>query len=86
MRGQGLGRALYGRLMPLLAELGYCQAFAGVALPNADSAGLHEALGFQPVGVYRNVGFKHGAWRDVEWWQKSLRETDAPSTPQPFRG
>jgi phosphinothricin acetyltransferase len=43
--------------------------------------GLHEALGFQPIGVYRNVGFKHGAWRDVGWWQRSLRETEAPPGP-----
>jgi phosphinothricin acetyltransferase len=76
-----VGRALYDRLLPLLAELGYCQAFAGVALPNVGSVGLHEALGFQPIGVYRNVGFKHGAWRDVGWWQRSLRETEAPPGP-----
>lgn len=78
MRGQGVGRALYGRLLPLLAELGYCQAFAGVALPNAGSVGLHESQGFMPIGVYRNVGYKMGKWRDVGWWQKALREQDAP--------
>ena len=84
-RGQGVGRALYGRLLPLLAELGYCQAFAGIALPNAGSVGLHEAMGFQALGVYRNVGFKHGAWRDVGWWQKALRPLDAePAAPVAF--
>lgn len=82
-RGQGVGRALYGRLLPLLAELGYCHAFAGIALPNAGSVGLHEAMGFQAIGVYRDVGFKHGAWRDVGWWQKSLRGPD--SLPQELR-
>lgn len=86
MRGQGVGRALYGRLLPLLAELGYCQAFAGVALPNAGSVGLHEAIGFQPIGVYRNVGYKHGAWRDVGWWQKALRPLETPVTPRMFAG
>lgn len=86
MRGQGVGRALYGRLLPLLAELGYCQAFAGVALPNAGSVGLHEALGFTPIGVYRNVGFKHGAWRDVGWWQKALQRTEeTPREPVAYR-
>ena len=78
MRGRGVGRTLYGRLLPLLAELGYRQAFAGVALPNAGSVGLHEALGFEPIGVYRNVAFKRGAWHDVGWWQKSLHESDSP--------
>ena len=84
-RGQGVGRALYGHLLPLLAELGYCQAFAGIALPNAGSVGLHEAVGFEALGVYRNVGFKHGAWRDVGWWQKALRPLDAePAPPTAF--
>ncbi|MDR7335813.1 arsinothricin resistance N-acetyltransferase ArsN1 family B [Roseateles asaccharophilus] len=84
-RGQGVGRALYGRLLPLLTELGYCQAFAGIALPNAASVGLHEAVGFMPLGVYRNVGFKLGQWRDVGWWQRELRATDAgPQPPRAF--
>lgn len=83
-RGRGIGRALYGRLLPLLAELGYCEAFAGIALPNAGSVGLHEAVGFEAIGVYRRVGFKLGTWRDVGWWQKSLAAPDAPTVPRPF--
>ena len=48
---------------------------------------LHEALGFTPVGIYRDVGFKFGAWRDVGWWQKRLREPgDLPSEPRAYRG
>ena len=82
MRGQGVGRALYEKLLPLLAELGYFQAFAGTALPNACSVGLHEAVGFEALGVYRNVGFKNGEWRDVGWWQKALRPLATPSAPQ----
>jgi phosphinothricin acetyltransferase len=85
-RGRGVGRALYGRLMPLLTDLGYCQAFAGIALPNAGSVGLHEAVGFQPLGVYRDVGFKHGQWRDVGWWQKTLATPARPEPPRPFAG
>ena len=42
-------------------------AFAGITLPNNASVGLHEVLGFKPVGVYREVGFKHGQWREVGW-------------------
>jgi L-amino acid N-acyltransferase YncA len=39
--------------------------------------GLHEALGFEPLEAYSNVSFQHGAWRDVGWWQKALRDLDA---------
>jgi phosphinothricin acetyltransferase len=85
-RGRGVGRLLYGRLLPLLAGLGYGQAFAGIALPNAGSVGLHEALGFEAIGVYRRVGFKFGAWRDVGWWQKALGGGDAPQPPRRFTG
>jgi phosphinothricin acetyltransferase len=44
---------------------------------------LHESFGFVPIGVYRNVGFKLGAWRDVDWWQLTLREP--PAAPEPPR-
>ena len=69
---QGLGRALYAALLPLLAEKGNHAAFAGIALPNDASVGLHEAMGFTPVGIYREVGWKLGGWCDVGWWQRLL--------------
>lgn len=54
-----------------------------VTLPNDTSVGLHEALGFTPVGVFRDVGFKHGAWHDVGWWQRPLRPLpDVPAAPR----
>jgi L-amino acid N-acyltransferase YncA len=83
-RGQGVGRRLYLRLFEVLADLGYFQAFAGIALPNDASVGLHEAVGFRPIGVYRQVGYKFGAWRDVGWWQRTLREPQTPAEPTPF--
>ena len=69
---QGIGRALYGALLPALAERGFHAAYAGIALPNEASVGLHEAMGFTPVGIYREVGWKLGHWRDVGWWQRLL--------------
>jgi len=69
---QGIGRALYAELLPLLARKGFHAAFAGIALPNDASVGLHEAMGFTPVGVYREVGWKLGGWRDVAWYQRLL--------------
>jgi phosphinothricin acetyltransferase len=69
---QGVGRALFAALLPLLREKGVHAAFAGIALPNPASIGLHEAMGFTPVGIYREVGWKMGGWRDVGWWQLIL--------------
>ncbi|MBO9581213.1 MAG: N-acetyltransferase [Sphingobium sp.] len=69
---QGIGRALYAALFPLLGDKGSHAAFAGIALPNPGSIGLHEAMGFTPIGVYREVGWKMGGWRDVGWWQRLL--------------
>ncbi len=69
---RGYGKALYGALLPLLAGRGFHAAFAGVALPNEASVALHEAMGFTPVGIYREVGWKSNGWRDVGWWQRLL--------------
>lgn len=68
----GIARGLYGRLLPAAAGMGYHAAFAGIALPNDASVALHQTMGFEPVGVYREVGRKFGAWHDVGWWQRLL--------------
>jgi L-amino acid N-acyltransferase YncA len=73
-RGRGIGKELYRALLRVLRRQGFQSALAGIALPNAASVALHEAVGFQPIGVYRNVGFKLGRWRDTGWWQCSLGE------------
>ena len=81
----GVGRALYAALLDLLVLQGYCRAYAGITLPNPASVGLHEAMGFRPVGVYHGVGFKLGAWHDVGWWQRPLGAPSAhPLPPRPI--
>lgn len=79
---RGVGRALYEALIGLLRRQGLFHAFAGITLPNDGSIGLHEALGFTPVGVFHGVGFKHGAWHDVGWWQLELQPLP-PDGPPP---
>jgi len=83
-RRQGVGQALYRELLRILRELGYCNAFAGIALPNDASVALHESAGFTPVGVFRRVGYKLGDWRDVGWWQIELANDSPPKQPRPF--
>ena len=80
-RGAGVGRALYEALFDRLRQRGFRMACAGITLPNEASLGLHEALGFEPTGVNREIGFKEGAWRDVGWFQLEL--APAPDGPPP---
>jgi len=79
-RRLGVGRGLYLSLFAMLSEQGYFNAFAGIALPNPGSVALHEAMGFEKLGIYHNVGFKLGEWRDVGWWQLNLRAMEAAPT------
>jgi len=73
--GRRIGSALYAALLDVLARRDFRSAVAGITLPNQASVRLHERLGFVPVGVFREAGFKHGAWHDVGWYQRSLVTT-----------
>lgn len=85
-RGRRLGTRLYTELFRLLRAQGFRNAFAGIALPNPASVALHESIGFRRLGIYRDVGFKLGAWHDVGWWQLVLDDTEAaPAEIIPFR-
>jgi L-amino acid N-acyltransferase YncA len=81
-RRSGVGRGLYQSLFEVLRLQNYVNAHAGATLPNEGSVGLHRAMGFEEVGVYRRVGFKSGAWYDVVWWRLLLRDPpDDPAEP-----
>lgn len=81
---QGVGRRLYLDLFAILRRQRLHALFAGVTLPNDKSVGLHEALGFRPLGTYREVGFKLGRWHDVGYWRLGLREGPPEGEPVPF--
>jgi L-amino acid N-acyltransferase YncA len=78
---RGVGHALYRPLLELITRQGFYEACAGITLPNDASVGLHESLGFVPVGVYRDIGYKLGRWRSVGWWQLTLRAHDPDRVP-----
>lgn len=82
--GRGIGRALYRELLERLRRQGFRNACAGITLPNEPSVRLHESMGFEPVGVNREVGWKHGAWRDVGWWQLRLAPAPTGTPPEPL--
>ena len=77
-RRSGSGRLLYAALFERLAERGFHTLVAGMTLPNDASEGLHRAMGFEPIGIFRRVGWKHGQWRDVAWAQRSLGTDGEP--------
>jgi L-amino acid N-acyltransferase YncA len=80
---RGVGTGLYRSLFAILAVQGFVNAYAGIALPNPASVGLHESVGFRPVGIYRSVGFKLGAWHDVGWWALQIKAA-GPSPAEPI--
>jgi len=71
---KGIGRIIYETLFLLLKLQGYYNLFAGVTLPNEKSVGFHRALGFKEVGIFKNIGYKHGNWHHTHWFQIDLAE------------
>lgn len=81
-RRTGGGRILYEALFARLAERGFRTVVAGMTLPNEASAGLHSAMGFEPVGTFCRIGWKHDAWHDVAWAKRSIAAgQDPPAEP-----
>ena len=71
--GKGIGYKLYHTLIRSLErEESVHKAFAGIALPNEDSATLHQRLGFKLIGIFREVGFKFGRYWDVAWYEREV--------------
>jgi L-amino acid N-acyltransferase YncA len=85
-QGRGAGRRLYTALLELMRAQGLRIACAGITLPNDASVALHRSVGFEPVGTFRAIGWKAGAWRDVSWWQLTLAPAGGgppPAEPGP---
>ncbi|WP_204516838.1 GNAT family N-acetyltransferase [Brevibacillus fulvus] len=71
-QGKGIGKQLMQRLIERAKQLQYHVMIAGITKGNESSVVLHERLGFQYVGVFREVGFKFGQYQDVEFYQLFL--------------
>ena len=78
--GRSVGRTLLSAVVEACTQLGRTQMIAVIGdSGNLASIRLHQALGFQPGGLLRQLGFKHGRWLDVVLMQRAL----APSSPGP---
>lgn len=87
-RGRGIGSRLYQELLEILRELGYFNAYALICVPNEESEGLHDKLGFYEEGRYQKVGYKFRQWLDLSCRVKRLQgESEKPvSLPKAFIG
>jgi L-amino acid N-acyltransferase YncA len=80
---KGIAKELYSHLFEILRNRGYINVYAGITLPNPKSYSFHTRMGFEPVGVYKNIGYKLGQWHDVAWLVKTINEhTDDPAPPK----
>jgi L-amino acid N-acyltransferase YncA len=70
--GRGLGRKLYTPLIEALRTQKYHALIGGISIPNPASIALHEKLGFQKIGHFKEVGWKFNQWIDVGYWELVL--------------
>jgi L-amino acid N-acyltransferase len=71
-RGRGHGRALIEALFPLAAGLNMHMMIGHIDSAAAASIRLHEKLGFERVGYYREVAFKFDRWLDLVAGQRTI--------------
>ena len=71
-QGRGVGRVLLESILRLGAEHGFHTCMARIAGGNEASIKLHEACGFELLGVERQVGRKFNRWIDVTVMQRML--------------
>ncbi len=69
----GIGEPLYRKLIEALTQMDFHLLVAGMTMPNIGSQRLHEKLGFEKVGVFKDAGMKFGQWHSVGFWQKILK-------------
>ena len=77
----GLGRIAMSAVLAILRLQGAHLAVAGITPPNPASVGLHEALGFERIGAFEAIGFKHGRWHGVTWYGLELGPRDDDPVP-----
>ena len=71
-QGKGIGRLLLGRLVEVATSSGFHAVFGRIVGGHEASIGLHQSLGFEVIGVEKEVGRKFGKWLDVVIVEKLL--------------
>lgn len=68
----GVATGLYTALIEVLKAQGVSNVLAGITVPNSESVGFHESIGFRPIGIYHNIGYKFEKYQDTGWWELVL--------------
>ena len=68
----GIGRLLMQHVIGIAAESGFHSIMARIEATGTASRALHEACGFELIGVEREVGRKFNRWLDVAVLQLML--------------
>ncbi|MEM6795363.1 MAG: N-acetyltransferase family protein [Acidobacteriota bacterium] len=74
--GRGLGTRMKKALIARCRQLGYRHLVAKIFADNEASIGYNLKLGYEMVGVQRNIGFKNGRYVDVAILQLVLPAAD----------
>lgn len=70
--GRGIGRLLMTHLIEVARDSGFHSMIGRIEVTSAASRGLHEACGFELVGIEREVGRKFNRWLDIAVMQLML--------------
>jgi len=83
MHGTGIARIMYEAVFEILKLQGFINVFASVLSTNINSNRFHKAMGFEEIGLFKNIGYKYEAWHSNYWYQLSLSEhTLNPPAPK----
>lgn len=73
--GRGIGSILLEALIEEIKKTDIHILMAVIALPNEKSIQAHEKFGFRKAAHFCEVGYKHGKWIDVGYWELQFCES-----------
>jgi L-amino acid N-acyltransferase YncA len=77
-RRRGIARALMAALLDRARAQDFHVMIGGIVSENTPSLALHDALGFEKVAHFKQVGYKFGRWLDLTFVQVVF---DTPREP-----
>ena len=70
--GRGIGTRAAGFIEEYARKRGFHVLLASIAGGNAASVRLFEKMGYTKAGHFKELGYKHGQWLDVLWYEKII--------------